>query len=70
MKYFAGKKLIWTKYIRIYCDNGKPKFRLYPVFRKKNYDNYWKMIGFCFYLFGREFNISIGKDINNLYDKN
>ena len=67
MNYFKGKRLIWTVYFRLFCDNGQPKFTYIPKFRILYYSVHWNMWGFAIYLFGREFNFSFGKDVNHLY---
>ena len=68
-KYFYGKKLVWSTYIRIFCDGGNPIIRYIPKFRRQYYATYWKLKGFVIYWLGREFNFSFGKDVNGLYSK-
>jgi hypothetical protein len=65
----SGKILFWSKYIRIFCDGGWPKFTWIPKFRRTYYDPHWGLKGFAFYWMGREFNFSFGKDKNGLYDE-
>jgi len=69
MRWLKGKRLFWTRYIRIYTDGGYHKFRYFPRFRRLHYSIHWGMWGFCIYLFGREFNFSFGIDKNKLYEK-
>jgi hypothetical protein len=63
-----AKKIIWTKYIRVFCDGGNPIFRYLPRFRRAHYNPYWGMYGFAVYLFGREINFSLGEDKKGLYN--
>ena len=65
----AGRRLVWSCYMRIFTDGGFPKFRWLPRFRRLHYAPYWGMYGFALYLFGREFNFSFGQDENNLFKK-
>ncbi len=62
-----GKKLLWFKYLRIFCDGGYLKFRWFPKFRKASYDKHWGMFGFALYIFGREINFSFKEDKKGLY---
>ncbi len=62
-----GKRLIWTQYVRVYCDGGYPRNFLCPRFRFGMYDKHWGMKGFAMVWLGREFNFSFGKDKNGLY---
>ena len=63
------KKILWTKYCRVFCDGGEPIFKWYPVFVPHFYHKYWKMWGFKVYLFGREINFSFREDVMGLYKK-
>lgn len=63
----SGKRLVWTDYIKIFCDGGHVKYRIIPHVVRAGYDKYWKMYGFRIYWLGREFNFTFGKDINKLY---
>ncbi len=62
-----GRKLLWKPAIRVFCDGGNPAFRWFPHFRRLHYASYWGMCGFAVHLFGREINLSFGKDRNGLY---
>jgi len=66
-EYFYGRKIIWTKMVRIFCDSGRPVMRYVPRFRRMHYDKHWNMYGFAMYWFGREFNFSFGEDVKGLY---
>lgn len=63
----GGKKLWWSKRIRVFCDNGVPIFRWVPRFRRQGYHPRWRMFGFAVYWLGREFNFSFGVDHNGLF---
>jgi hypothetical protein len=65
--YFYGKEILWTSYVRIFCDAGQPKTTYWPTFRRMHFAKFWNMKGFCLYWLGREFSFCFGKDINNLY---
>ena len=67
MRFLAGKRLVWTEYLRVFCDNGHPLFRILPRFRRMNYYEHWQIYGFAMYLWGREINFSFGRDVNGLY---
>lgn len=67
--FLHGKKLIWTKHVRVYCDGGLPKNFLFPRFRFGKYADDWGMKGFAVVWLGREFNFSFGNDKNRLYKK-
>lgn len=67
MRFLAGKRLVWTTYFRLFTDNGQPKFRIIPRFRRLHYSKHWGMKGFAVYLWGREFNFSFGKDKKDFY---
>ena len=66
-QYFYCKTIIWTTYVRIFCDGGNPIIHYFPKFRTDHHDKHWNMFGFAIYFLGREFNFSFGKDINGLY---
>ena len=65
----SGKRLWWSKRVRIFCDGGVPIFRWVPRFRRLGYDPHWGMVGFAAYWLGREFNISLGLDRNGFYGR-
>ena len=58
----SGKRLIWFKYFKVYCDNGGPIFRWFPRVRIPGWSPHWRMWCMAIYWLGREFNISIGSD--------
>lgn len=62
-----GKVLIWSKYVRIFCDGGRPFFRWIPRLRLQKYAKHWGLFGFAIYIFGREVNFSFGEDKKGLY---
>lgn len=58
-----AKRIIWGKYLKIYCDGGEPIFRYYPIIHFRNYfSRYWGMYGCRIYFLGREFNFCFGAD--------
>ena len=63
----SGKRLWWSKRVRVFCDAGSPVFRWIPRYRRLGYAPYWGMSGFAGYWLGREFNFSFGQDRNGLY---
>ena len=63
----SGKRLWWSKRVRIFCDGGGPVFRWRPRYRRLGYDPHWGMFGFAVYWLGREFNFSFGRDVRGLY---
>jgi hypothetical protein len=64
-----GKRLLWTKYVRVFCDGGSPKFRWLPKVNRMYYSPYWGLKGFRLYLFGREINFSFGVDVRNCHSE-
>ena len=72
-KYFAfrfhGRRIVWTKYFKIYYDGGSSIFEWFPRIRKQSFDPFWNLFGFAIYWFGREFNFVFGKDVNNFFEE-
>lgn len=64
---FQGKKIVWTKKFRLFCDDGNPKFNWIPLILINYYAPYWNLKGFIIVLFGREVFFTFGEDINHLY---
>lgn len=62
-----GKKLIWTKYVRVFCDGGNPKNLIWPRFHFGMYDPCWKMKGGVLTWLGRQFFFSFGEDKKGFY---
>ena len=62
-----SKKIIWKKYVRIFCDGGQPIWRWVPKYHKEYYAPYWGLTGFCICIFGREIFVVFGEDKNHLY---
>lgn len=65
--YFYAKKILWTTYVRIFCDGGRQIYRVIPEICRMSYAKHWKLWGFRLYWLGREFCFSFGKDVNGLY---
>ena len=72
LKYFThklyGKRILWSNYLRIFCDSGHPYFHYIPTFQKTHYAEFWNIYGFRIYWLGREFNFCFGLDKHNLYE--
>ena len=66
--YFYCKTVVWSKYVRIFCDGGQPIVRYMPRFRRARYAMHWKLHGFAMYWLGREFNFELGEDVNHLHE--
>lgn len=62
-----GKRLLWTRYVRVFVDHGSPMFTALPRFRRLRYAQHWQMCGFAVLVWGREFSFSFGRDIHKLY---
>ncbi len=66
--YFAGKRIIWTKYIKVYCDNGHPKYFIIPAIYREYFHRHWNLKGFRIVWLGREFHFVFGEVKNEFYD--
>lgn len=65
--YFYCKTILWTPYVRIFCDGGQPRIYWFPRFRCLGYHSFWGMVGFSIHFWGRQFCFSFGLDKNGLY---
>jgi hypothetical protein len=61
------KKILWTKYVKIFCDGGFPIWRKYPRICRTHFSPHWDLKGFRIYIFGREINFVFGEDKKGLY---
>jgi hypothetical protein len=62
-----AKKVLWTRYVKIFCDGGQPIWHWFPHFNWSYSAPFWGFKGFRMYLFGREVNFIFGEDKNGLY---
>lgn len=62
-----GKRLLWKKRIRVYCDGGQPIFRWMPRPYRMGYAKHWGLRGFWTSWLGRQFFFSFGEDQNGCY---
>jgi hypothetical protein len=67
MFFLKGKKILWTKYVRIFCDSGYKDVKYRPKIITGIYSNYWGIKGFIIDFLGREFWFSFGEDKHGLY---
>ena len=64
---FANKYILWSKYLKIYTDNGQPIFTWVPHFTIQNFAKYWGLKGFNVQWLGRIFYFVFDNDINGYY---
>ena len=62
-----GKRLVWTRWVKIFCDGGYPIYQVVPRFRRQHYARHWGLFGFAVYWLGREINFCFGVDKHGLY---
>ena len=63
----SGKRLLQTKYFKIYTDGGQPMFRYFPSYMRMGFAEHWGMRGIAVFWLGRGFHFVFGEDTKGLY---